>query len=282
MSISASARAVPTAATWANGRLQLSFLAEPPDKTNVLVLDEDIVLDSATSRALGYEQVTVRAGQYAVDYSVNPHGQVSPDVTAQGLIIWVKLGRQSLGCTGFGFCGMGTGNPPFDRAVQAVAGWVSGRLHLNFLADPPDMGSLLTIEQDIVLDSATSRLLGYQQLTVRAGQYPVNYATNPHGEVSPDADGLTIWVQIGRPIQGCTGFGLCGIGTGNPPTDRVVEAAAQWAKGRLQLSFLAEPPDKTNVFVLDQDVVLDSATARLLGYEQVTLRAGQYPVDYSA
>ena len=278
---SASARAVPTAATWGNGRLQLSFLAEPPDKTNVLILDDDIVLDSATSRALGYEQVTVRAGQYPVDFSVNPHGQVSPDVTAQGLIIWVRIGRPSQGCTGFGFCGMGTGTPPFDRAVQAAAGWANGQLHLNFLADPPDMGSLLTIEQDIVLDSATSRGLGYQQVIVRAGQYPVDYATNPHGEVSPNADGLIIWIQIGRPTQGCTGFGLCGIGTGNPPTDRVVEAAAQWSNGRLQLSFLSEPPDKTNVFVLDQDVVLDSATARLLGYEHVTLRAGQYPVDYS-
>ena len=42
------------------------------------------MLDSATSRALGYEHVTVLAGQYPVDYLVNPHGQLSPDVITQG------------------------------------------------------------------------------------------------------------------------------------------------------------------------------------------------------
>ena len=69
--------------------MQLNFLSEAPDKTNLLTIEKDIVLDSATSRALGYEEVTVRAGVYPVDYSVNPHGQVSPDVTARGIVITV-------------------------------------------------------------------------------------------------------------------------------------------------------------------------------------------------
>ena len=73
------------AAEWVSGRLQLNFLSDPPDKTNLLTIEKDIVLDSATARALGYEQVTVHAGQYPVDYAVNPNGQVSPEVTARGI-----------------------------------------------------------------------------------------------------------------------------------------------------------------------------------------------------
>ena len=73
----------------------LNFLSDPPDKTNVLTLDQDIVLDSATSRLLGYEHVSLRAGQYPVDYSQNPHGQVSPDTTALGLVITIYIGHGS-------------------------------------------------------------------------------------------------------------------------------------------------------------------------------------------
>jgi hypothetical protein len=79
----ASDRAVPSTATWVNGRLQLGFLAEPPDKSNVLVIDEDLVLDSATARALGYERVTVRSGEYPMDYTVNPLGQVIADTSTR-------------------------------------------------------------------------------------------------------------------------------------------------------------------------------------------------------
>ena len=92
---------------------------------------------------------------------------------------------------------------------------------------------------------------------------------------------LVITVDIGRRSQGCTGFGICSITIDPLASTRPVPTAATWANGRLQLSFLTEPPDKTNVLVLDQDIVLDSATSRALGYEQVTVRAGQYPVDYS-
>src|SRR4030095_12799547 len=131
----ASDRAVPTAATWVNGRLQLSFLSEPPDKTNMLVLDDDIVLDSATSQALGYEHVTFRAGQYPVDYSVNPHGQVSPDVTAKGIVITIDCRRRCI--SGFGFCSITIDPLASERAVPTAATWVNSRLQLSFLAAPP-------------------------------------------------------------------------------------------------------------------------------------------------
>ena len=281
---STSLRDVPAAATWVNGHLQLSFRADPPDKASVLTLEQDVVLDSAASQALGHQQVILHAGQYAVDYSTNPHGVVSPSTTVQGFIIWVKIGiPKAGGCVpGLGICGIGTGNPPFDRAVPAAANWVNGRLQLDFLSDPPEKTSLLTLEQDVVLDSATARSLGYEQLTVRAGQYLVDYSVNPHGHVSPDvtARGIIITIYTGFG-PGCTGFGICRITIDTSASARAVQAAATWVNGRLQLSYLADPPDKGTLLTIDQDIVLDSATARSLGYEHVTLRAGQYPVDYS-
>jgi hypothetical protein len=177
---------VPTAALWVNGRLQLNFLSETPEKADRLTLEKDIVLDSATSRALGYEQVTLRAGEYPVDYSSNPHGAVSPDVTTRGLVITVEIGRPSQDCRGFGICGITIGPLASARSVPTAALWVNGRLQLNFLSETPEKADLLTIEKDIVLDSATSRALGYEQVTLRAGEYPVDYSSNPHGQVSPE------------------------------------------------------------------------------------------------
>src|SRR5258705_543814 len=119
---------------WVNGRLLLNFLAEAPDKTNLLTIEKDIVLDSATSRALGYEQVTVRAGEYPVDYTVNPHGQVSPDVTAQGLVITVYFGQPSKNCSGFGFCGITIELSASARAVPTAPAWANGPFQLTFLS----------------------------------------------------------------------------------------------------------------------------------------------------
>src|SRR5262249_61035832 len=76
-----------SAASWNNGHLQLSFLSDPPDKTDVLTIEKDIVLDSATSRALGYEQVTVKAGTYPVGYTTNPNCRHSPTPNARSLLI---------------------------------------------------------------------------------------------------------------------------------------------------------------------------------------------------
>src|SRR5436190_14964 len=84
----------------------MNLLAEPPDKTNVLTIDEDIVLDTVMAQSLGYEHLTLHAGYYPVDYSDNPHGHVRPNVTAQGIVIGgtFTIGRRSRNCRGFGIC----------------------------------------------------------------------------------------------------------------------------------------------------------------------------------
>jgi hypothetical protein len=126
------------------------------------------------------------AGEYPVDYSVNSHGQVSPDVTTRGIVIHIEIGLPSRGCTGFGICSITIDLLATARAVPTAAAWVNGRLQLNFLSEAPDKANVLTIEKDIVLDSAISRALGYERVTVRAGEYPVDYSVNPHGQVSPE------------------------------------------------------------------------------------------------
>ncbi len=281
--LTAADRTVPTSATWSNGRLQLSFLSEPADKTNVLVIEKDIALDSATSRTLGYEQVIVKAGEYPVDYSGNPHGQVSVNVSARGIVITVEFGRPSRNCTGFGICNITTAGAATDRAIATSADWAGGRLQLSFLAEPPEKTGVLSIEKDLVLDSKMSRALSYEEVTVKAGEYLVDYSVNPHGEVSLDvaARGIVINVEIGRPSKSCREFGICSITIETRLSDRSVPTSAVWAGDGLLLSFLSEPADKTNVLVIEKDLALDSATARALGYEAVTVKAGEYPVDYT-
>ena len=119
-----------------------------------------------------------------MDYSRIPDGQVSPDITALGLIITIHIGRSTGNCTAFGFCGITIEPSASARAIQAAAEWVHGRLQLNFLSDPPDKTNVLTLDQDIVLDSATSRLLGYEHVSLRAGQYPVDYSRIPMGKLA--------------------------------------------------------------------------------------------------
>ncbi len=278
---SASAAAVQTVATWDQGQLHLGFLSDPPGKTNVLVIDDDIVLNSTTAQALGYQQVTIRAGSYPVDYSTNPHGEVIPNVTALGLTVTIRIGRPSQDCSGFGLCSITIDRFASARAVATSAAWVSNRLQLSFLSDPPNMGPFFTIDEDVTLDSPTSGALGCKQVVLRAGTYPVDYSSNPHGQVNIDTArfGIIIEINHGRGTN-CTGFGICSI-TISWSTTRSVPAIATLTDGQLTLDYLLDPPDKTNLLVLDQDVVLDDATALAMGYQHVTLRAGQYPVDYS-
>ena len=73
-----------------------------------------------------------------------------------------------------------------------------------------------------------------------------------YDNVTLTAQSLVITVEIGRRSQGCTGFGICSITIDPLASTRDVPTVASWSNGRLQLSFLAEPPDKTNVLVLDE------------------------------
>jgi hypothetical protein len=284
--------------TWVNGRLVVNFLAEPPDKTNVLVIDDDFELNPVLAQALGHQHVTVHAGSYPVDYSVNPHGQVSPDVTPAGIVIGgtFTIGRNRYNCARFGICTVEEIKIEFDllsgsRTIPGGMTWTNGRLVVNFLAEPPDKTNVLVIDDDIQLNTVLAQSLGYQHLTLHAGEYPVDYSVNPHGQVSPDVTAADIVIggtfTIGRNKYNCQRFGICTVKEITIDIDlssdsRDVRGGLSWVNGRLVVNFLAEPPDKTNVLVIDEDIVLSPALAQALGQEHVTIRAGQYSMDYSA
>jgi uncharacterized protein (DUF2141 family) len=273
-------RSVEASFAWVDGRLQVRLLSAPPEKDAVLSIDEDVVLDPVASRLLGYEQVSLKAGQYALNTATNPNGDVVVNASARGPILWVEIGRRSRGCRGFGICGIGV-EWPSDRSVEAALAWVNGRLQVRLLSAPPEKDAVLGIDEDVVLDPAASRLLGYQQVSLKAGQYAVDTATNPNGDVvvNTSARGPIIWVEIGRRSAGCLKFGICRAGAFTL-TDRSIPASLDWVNGEIFFNFLASPPDKEEVLVIDEDVVMDEATSRLLGHERITLRAGEYPVSF--
>jgi hypothetical protein len=293
-----SSRAIPTLATWIKGQLQLDFLGEPPDKTNLFIISDDIVLDTATAQALLHQQVIIKAGAYPVDYSVNPHGQVTPTTSVQGFVIGgtFTIGRNRYGCKKFGICTVDEIDIDWDlradpRQVPGALSWVNGHLMVNLLAEPPDKTNVLTIDDDIVLSPVLAQSLGYQHVTIRAGDYAVGYGTNSHGTFSPDTSAadvtIGITLSIGRNRYHCLKFGICTLDEVKIDIDlssdsRIVPGGLTWVNGGLVISCLAEPPDKTNVLTIDDDIVLSPALAQSLGLPHATLHAGEYPVDYSA
>ena len=120
---------------------------------------------------LGPAAYPARAGALQVA-GVDPAGaagsqSLDGQTAARNIIITVDIGRKSKDCIGFGVCSITIDASLRTRSVQAAAAWVNGRLQLNFLSDPADKGDLLTIDEDIVLDSATSHALGFEQVSVR-------------------------------------------------------------------------------------------------------------------
>jgi hypothetical protein len=180
-----SANRVPGSASVQNGKLVVDFLGMTGVREDVLPIDEDIVLDSATSQALGYRQVTIKKGNYPVDYKSNPNGHVVLDIATAGITIYVKFGRPSSNCRGFGVCEISVSLSlnVADNVLPAVAMMENGTLELQMLALPGEHGDTLPVEQDLVLDAATAKALGATGLTVKQGAYMVDYTSNPNGTV---------------------------------------------------------------------------------------------------
>src|SRR2546426_177838 len=145
------------------------------------------------AQSLGFEHLTLLAGDYPMDYSANPHGQVSLNVTAQDIVIGgtFTIGRRSLNCRRFGICRVEEIKIEFElgsdsRTIPGGITWHNGHLEVNFLAEPPDKTNVLTIDEDIVLDTVMAQSMGFDLLTVPAGESPMDYSVNPHGQVSLD------------------------------------------------------------------------------------------------
>src|SRR5207253_2449410 len=99
-SIDLASNMVEASVTPAGGVLVVDMLEPMNEHGDALVIDEDIVLDDAASRALGSRRATVPHGTYPVDYSRNPNGTVHLPVQMFGFTVEVIVGRPANNCTG--------------------------------------------------------------------------------------------------------------------------------------------------------------------------------------
>lgn len=62
--------------------LKIEMRTALPEKASVLPVAENVTLDAATSKALGFRRVTLLRGEYKIDYSKNKLGSVGVNVEA--------------------------------------------------------------------------------------------------------------------------------------------------------------------------------------------------------
>ena len=63
--------------------LKIEMRSALPEKGSVVPIAENITLDAATSKALGFKNVTVLRGEYKIDYSKNKLGSIAVNVEAR-------------------------------------------------------------------------------------------------------------------------------------------------------------------------------------------------------
>lgn len=276
----APASAAQAIATVNGNNLTLEMLSSPDERGDVLLIDEDIVLDEKTSLALGSRQVTISSGAYPVDYSSNPHGTVQLAMTRIGITVNIEVGRRSRNCKGFGVCSITISTDFTERSASAIGALKGNQLHLDFTTEPQDREKTLVIDEPITLDEETARALGTHALMILPGAYPVDYSQNPNGSVvlATRGIGITIDIKVGRHSRNCRGFGICSIIISTERAAGTTQAIGSIEHGTLNLMFASELPEQGDVMMIDEDIVLDSATSRALGSRGVIVKKGAYPV----
>ncbi|HXG94663.1 MAG TPA: hypothetical protein VNN73_20140 [Blastocatellia bacterium] len=63
--------------------LKIEMKTALPEKASVLPVAENVTLDAATSKALGFKSITILKGEYKIDYSKNRLGSVALNVEAR-------------------------------------------------------------------------------------------------------------------------------------------------------------------------------------------------------
>jgi len=279
----ASTQQLPATATSNGDGLTIDLLGSTREHGDLLVIDEDIMLDEAGALAFGHKHLRILAGEYRVDYSANPNGTVNVATVSNDFVVVLDIGRKKLGCTGFGICKITVGNEAIGSQALAAATVRGGVLTLDLLQQTREHGDLLVIDEDIPLDARALSIV-HKDLAARRGEYRVDYSTNPNGTVQIPlvSNDFVVVLDIGRKKLGCTGFGICKITVGNETIGSQALAAATITRGGLRLDLLQPAGERNDMLVIDEDIMLDSGTAIGLGSRGMKIRAGSYPVDYSA
>ncbi|MEO5931337.1 MAG: T9SS type A sorting domain-containing protein, partial [Candidatus Kapaibacterium sp.] len=276
-------RTVPTIASLDSGKMELAFQRELPEQSDLFTIDADFQVDSAIARKFGAGNLVIKHGAYQISRTSDGRQVVVVDVEQSGIVINIRFGRRSRGCSGFGICSIKIGVDGTDATERAI-GTVNGNtLHIDFLTKPQGAESVLPIDEEITLDQATATALGKRGLMVIPGQYRVDYSGNPNGSVNLGIRslGITIDVNIGRRSRDCQGFGICGIVISADlasSTDRTIPTIGTLGNGTLNLLFTRELPEQGDVLTIDEDITLDPQVAKSLGSRSVTVKKGSYQV----
>jgi hypothetical protein len=261
---------------------------EAEEDSSVMYVDEDIELDAATSLALGAKRVIVKKGAYPVDYSENPNGHVEFDVQRIGITIVVDFGRKIYNCErGFGVCSVTIDidlRVGSDHATPTVASLDGSQLTLDLLARSKRSEAELTLDAAYQLEPAVAKALGRRSITLLPGTYAVDYRSNPNGTVvipvATQGIGVTIW--FGRSWYNCRGVGICRIDINTAKTStQQYTAIGHYSDGVTRMMFTEATGAGDTALTIDDDIVLDGATAQGLGAERLTIKRGTYPIDYS-
>jgi hypothetical protein len=87
-------------------------------------------------------------------------------------------------------------------------------------------------------------------------------------------------IDIGRKSSSCKRAGVCHIGVSvGWEFGRTVKGNAQVQGRTMSLSFNGELPEKADSLPIDEDIVLDSATSKALGFKTVTVLKGNYKIN---
>lgn len=101
---------------------------------------------------------------------------------------------------------------------------------------------------------------------------------------------ITITIVIGVRSEGCKGlppgkgFGLCKISIDvgmdrKAASPNTVSGSAELSGDKMVVTFNGPLPENRDVLPADEDIVLDAATSKAMGFKQVTILKGQYPIN---
>jgi hypothetical protein len=207
----------------------------------------------------------------------------------------VKIARPTVFCQrGIGICidlfgSDGTAATPVavEEYRRGIVSYTEPRmLGMRFLAPLNEQGDTFHIDEDVTLDRRHSLELGYQQVTLLKGAYPITRTPNsPNGEVliAMRTIGITITFDIGRKSMGCTGAGVCKVTVGFELGRMKAPGSATLDGNRLGYDFLLELEDvpDSGMLYVDEDIELDEQTSLALGAKKVVILEGAYEIDRS-
>jgi hypothetical protein len=89
--------------------------------------------------------------------------------------VYIRTGRASEGCAGFGICTITivitTKFPSYKTVRGELSAAADGKLLVTLLEKPPEEGPILYVDQDIPLSQDIAQKLGFKSATIQRGEY---------------------------------------------------------------------------------------------------------------